>query len=117
MDEWVVDLMLIISGLVLLSGSLYLIPAMGKYLEKMAKWLSGFQAIIGVVAIVVGIIVDADLLARLMLIVAGLIMAASIVTVLPAVGKYIAKLVKFLGAFQTIIGIIALVLGIWYLID
>jgi len=112
-----VELMLIISGLVLLAGSLYLIPAMGKYLEKMAKWLSGFQAIIGIAAIVVGIVVDADLLPRVLLIVVGLIMAASIVTALPSVGKYIAKLVKFLGAFQTVLGIIALVLGIWYAVS
>ena len=112
----IVELMLIISGLVLLSGSLYLIPAMGKYLEKLAKWLSGFQAIIGIIAIIVGILVDASTVARVALIIVGLIMAASIVTALPAVGKYIAKLVKFLGAFQIIIGIIALVLGIWYLL-
>ena len=112
----IVELMLIISGLVLLSGSLYLIPAMGKYLEKLAKWLSGFQAIIGIIAIIVGIFVDASTLARVTLIIVGLIMAASIVTALPAVGKYIAKRVKFLGAFQIIIGIIALVLGIWYLL-
>ncbi len=112
----IVEVMLIISGLVLLSGSLYLIPAMGKYLEKLAKWLSGFQAIIGIIAIIVGIVVDATLLARVTLIIVGLIMAASIVTALPAVGKYIAKVVKFFGAFQTIIGIIALILGIVYLL-
>ena len=108
--------MLIISGLVLLAGSLYLIPAMGKYLEKMAKWLSGFQAIIGIIAIIVAIFEDATMAARVVLLIVGLIMAASIMTALPAVGKYIAKLVKFLGAFQIIIGIIALVLGIWYLL-
>jgi len=112
----IVELMLIISGLVLLAGSLYLIPAMGKYLEKMAKWLSGFQAIIGIIAIIVAIFEDATMAARVVLLIVGLIMAASIMTALPAVGKYIAKLVKFLGAFQIIIGIIALVLGIWYLL-
>jgi len=111
-----VELMLIVSGLVLLSGSLYLIPAMGKYLEKLAKWLGGFQAIIGIIAIIVGIFVDASTAARVTLIIVGLIMAASIVTALPMVGKYIAKLVKFLGAFHIVLGIIALVLGIWYLI-
>ena len=116
MDELIVELMLVVSGLVLLTGSLYLIPAMGKYLEKMAKWLSGFQAIIGIIAIIVAIFEDATMAARVVLLIVGLIMAASIMTALPAVGKYIAKLVKFLGAFQTIIGIIALVLGIWYLL-
>jgi membrane protein HdeD len=39
-------------------------------------------------------------------------LAASIMSALPAIGKYIAKLTKFLGGFQVIIGIIALVGGI-----
>lgn len=48
-------IMLIVGALVLLAGSLYLIPAIGKSLEKLAKRLGGFQAIIGLIAIVVGI--------------------------------------------------------------
>jgi hypothetical protein len=110
-DDVIVGLMLIIGGLVLLTGSLYLIPAMGKYLEKLAKWLSGFQGAIGVISIIVAL-VWWDGLYSVFLIIVGLILAASIMSMVPAVGKYIAKLTKWLGAFQVIIGIIALILGI-----
>ena len=112
-------IMLILGGLVLLAGSLYLIPAMGKYLEKLAKWLSSFQALIGVIAIIVAAWEwDEDgLLASVFLLIVGMILAVSILSMLPAVGKYIAKFVKAMGALQAAIGAIALVLGIWVLID
>jgi hypothetical protein len=110
-DDVIVGLMLIIGGLVLLTGSLYLIPAMGKYLEKLAKWLSGFQGAIGVISIIVAL-VWWDGLYSVFLIIVGLILAASIMSMVPAVGKYIAKLTKWVGSFQVIIGIIALILGI-----
>jgi hypothetical protein len=35
---------------------------------------------------------------------------------IPAVGKDLAKVVKWLGGFQTIIGVIAMVIGIWGLL-
>ncbi len=107
--------MLIVGALVLLTGSLYLIPALGKSLEKLAKWLGGFQALIGIVSLVVAILYFGSL-ASIVLLIVGLILAASIMSTLPAVGKYIARLTKFLGAFQTIIGIIALIVGIWSLL-
>jgi len=118
MDEWIVGLMLILGGLVLLTGSLYLIPAMGKYLEKLAKWLGGFQALIGVIAVIVAIMdmLDDVSAGNIVLLVVGLILASSIMSTLPAVGKYIAKLTKWLGAFQTLIGVVALVVGIWVLL-
>lgn len=115
-----VGLMLVVCGLVLLTGVLYLIPAMGKYLEKLAKFLGGFQGVIGVIAVILAIwdMVDVEIgWANILLLLIGLMLAASIMSALPAVGKYIAKLTKFLGGFQTIIGIVALVLGIWILID
>jgi len=49
-------------------------------------------------------------------IVAGLILAMGILTSIPAIGKDIAKVAKWLGGFQTIIGIIAIILGIWGLL-
>ena len=112
----IVELMLIVGGLVLCAGSLYLIPALGKQLEKLAKFLGGFQGLIGVIAIIVAIW-EFGSLASVVLLIVGLILAASIMSMLPAVGKYIAKLTKALGAFQTIIGIIALVVGIWELLE
>lgn len=108
--EW----MLLLGGLVLLTGVFYLIPVLGKYIEKLAKWLGGFQSLIGVIAVIVAIWVFIDTgvdLDSAFLLIVGLILAASIMSALPAVGKYIAKLVKALGSFQVIIGIIAIILA------
>src|SRR5512136_1045397 len=99
LTEW----MLLIVGLVLLSGVLYLIPAVGKYLEKLAKWLGSFQTVIGIVAIVVALWQGVGSLNGIMLLVIGIILAIGVLTAIPALGKYLAKMVKFLGAFQVII--------------
>jgi len=119
MDNWIVGLMLIVSALLLLAGSLYLIPAMGKYLEKMAKFLGGFQALIGVIAVIVAILsmLDSVGLGNVVLLIVGLILAAGIMSAIPALGKYIAKFTKAMGAFQTALGVIALIVGIWMLLD
>ncbi len=107
--------MLIVGALVLLAGSLYLVPALGKSLERLAKFLGGFQTIIGIIAIIVAILTFGSL-ASIVLLLVGLILAASVMSALPAIGTYIAKFTKALGAFQTIIGIVALVVGIWSLL-
>jgi hypothetical protein len=48
--------------------------------------------------------------------IAGLIPAVGILPSIPAVGKSQEKVAKWLGRFQTIIGIIAIIIGIWRLI-
>jgi uncharacterized membrane protein HdeD (DUF308 family) len=105
----------IIAGLVLLTGVLPLIPAFGKHLEKLAKWLGGFQTIIGIIAIIVGILSITSLLG-IALVLAGLILAIGILPAIPALGKHLEKLAKAVGGFQTIIGIIVLILAIWALL-
>jgi hypothetical protein len=50
-----VAIMNIVAGLILCMGLLEAVPAMGKYLGKLAKWLGGFQTIIGIIALIVGI--------------------------------------------------------------
>lgn len=108
LTEW----MLLIGGLVLVVGILYLIPAVGKYLEKLAKWLGSFQAIIGIVAVVVAIWKwQSNSLDSVVLLVVGIILAISILSAIPALGKYLKKMVKALGGVQVIIGIIALALA------
>ena len=105
----------IVGGLVLCAGILEAIPAMGKHLEKLAKWLGSFQTIIGIIAIIIGILffsVPQGLLA----IIVGLILAMGILGAIPAMGKHLEKLAKWLGSFQTIIGIIAIIVGIWGLL-
>ena len=110
----IVELTNIVAGLILAMGLLPNIPAIGKDLEKVAKWLGGFQTLIGVIAIIVGILYFG--LQGLVAIVAGLILALGLLPNIPAIGKDLEKAVKVLGSFQTIIGVIAIVLGIWGLL-
>lgn len=110
----IIELTNIVAGLILAMGILPSIPAVGKSLEKVAKWLGRFQTIIGVIAIILGILYFG--LQGIVAIIAGLILAAGILTSIPAVGKDIARVAKWLGGFQTIIGIIAIILGIWGLL-
>jgi hypothetical protein len=76
--------------------------------------LGGFQTLIGVIAIVIGLLYFG--LQGIVSIVAGLILAMGLLPNIPAIGKDLAKAVKVLGSFQTIIGVIAIVLGIWGLL-
>ena len=110
-----IEVVNILAGLVLCAGILGAIPAMGKHLEKLAKWLGGFQTIIGIIAIIFGIYwwsIPQGLVA----IIAGLILITGILPAIPAFGKHLEKLAKWLGGFQTIIGIIAIIIGIWGLL-
>ncbi len=101
----------ILAGLILLTGLLGVIPAFGEHLEKFAKWLGSFQGLIGIIAIIVGIWKFGSL-TSIMLIIAGMMLAAGILQTLPAIGDELHKLSKWLGSFQTIIGIITLIVGI-----
>jgi uncharacterized membrane protein HdeD (DUF308 family) len=114
-----IELTNIIAGLVLAMGTLELIPALGKYLVKLAKWLGRFQTVIGVIAIILGLWVLIDggsVLQSVVAIIAGLVLAMGILPNIPALGKSLEKLAKWLGGFQTIIGIIAIIVGIWGLL-
>ena len=105
----------IVGGLILCAGILEAIPAMGKHLEKLAKWLGSFQTIIGIIAIIIGILFF-SMPQGLLAIIVGLILAMGILGAIPAMGKHLEKLAKWLGSFQTIIGIIAIIVGIWGLL-
>lgn len=106
----IVEIMLIIAGLVLLVGVLYLIPAVGKYLAKLAKWMGSFQTIIGIIAIIVAIL-NIGSLEGVWLLLSGLILAVGILPMIPAVGKILTKVAKALAGMQVPVGIIALVLA------
>jgi hypothetical protein len=43
-------IMLLLGGMVLLTGVLCLMPVLGKYLEKLVEALGAFQVVIGMVA-------------------------------------------------------------------
>jgi hypothetical protein len=110
----IVEITNIVAGLILAMGILPNIPAIGKDLQKVAKWLGGFQTIIGVIAIVIGILYFG--LQGIVAIIAGLILAMGLLPNIPAIGKDLAKVAKWLGGFQTVIGVIAIILGIWGLL-
>jgi cytochrome c biogenesis protein CcdA len=107
-------LMLIFGGLILAMGILTSIPALGKYLEKLAKWLGRFQTIIGVVLIILAIwwMLSGIGLTEIVALIAGLVLAMGILPSIPALGKSLEKVAKWLGRFQTIIGIVAIIVGI-----
>jgi hypothetical protein len=96
----IIELTNIVAGLILAMGILPSIPAIGDSLEKVAKWLGRFQSTIGVIAIILGILYFG--LQGIVAIVAGFVLAAGIMTSIPAIGKDLAKLAKWLGGFQTI---------------
>ncbi|MCE5260551.1 MAG: hypothetical protein LLG21_01055, partial [Euryarchaeota archaeon] len=62
----------ILAGLILAIGILPAIPALGKYLEKLSKWLGRFQTIIGIIAIILALIWWEDLLQSVVALIAGL---------------------------------------------
>lgn len=107
-------LMLIFGGLILAMGILTSIPALGKHLEKLAKWLGRFQTIIGVVLIILAIwyMLSGIGLTEIVALLAGLVLAMGILPSIPALGKSLEKVAKWLGRFQTIIGIVAIIVGI-----
>ena len=91
---------------------------MGKHLEKLAKWLGSFQTLIGIIAwiLVALYFVESEFIQIVMAFIVGLILIAGILPAIPAMGKKLEKLAKWLGSFQTIIGIIAIIVGIWGLL-
>ena len=114
MKTVIIEITNIIAGLILAISILPSIPAIGKSLEKAAKWLGRFQTIIGIVAIVLGILNFG--LQGIVAIIAGLVLAMGILPSIPAIGSSLEKVAKWLGGFQTIIGITAIVIGIWGLL-
>jgi hypothetical protein len=109
MIEW----LNIIAGLILCVGILEAVPVMGKHIVKFAKWLGGFDTIIGIILIIYVVWAGYwDSLLGIVAIFAGLIMIVGILPLIPAIGKYLEKFAKWLGGFQTIIGLIVLIIGI-----
>ena len=105
MIEW----LNIIAGLILCVGFLDAVPS----LQKFAKWLGGFDTIIGIIIIIYVILRPEGWgIQAIVAIVAGFIMIVGILPAIPGIGKSLEKLAKWLGGFQGIIGIIVLIVGI-----
>ena len=105
----------IIGGLILCVG---ILGVVSKNIEKIAKWLGGFQILIGIIAWVLVALYfsDSAFIHVVMAFIVGLILIAGILPAIPALGKSLERLAKWLGSFQTLIGIIAIIVGIWGLL-
>jgi len=109
------DILTILGSLILCIGILDAIPAMGKSLEKFAKWLGAFQTLIGLIIIILVAISYWEGLLSIIALLIGIVLLTGILQMIPAIGKQLEKFAKWLGLFQTIIGIIGLILGVMYL--
>jgi hypothetical protein len=104
-------IMNIIGGLVLCAGIIVALPVLGGFLEKAGKFLGGFQVIIGIIMIILGLL-DIFSLQGIVAFLVGVILLTGVFHVIPALGVYLEKFGKWLGGFQTIIGVIAIIVGI-----
>ncbi len=114
----IVGIMDIVAGLILLTGLIAMIPAVGKSIAKYTKAMAAYQVPIGIIAIIVGILglmgsVSGSLISSVIAILAGIFLAISIVGALPKVGDSMLKIAKAIGGVQVIFGIIALLVGIF----
>ena len=107
---------LILTGLVLLRGVLRHVPGLGPSMERFAAWLSGFDVVIGIIAIGVGILQLLSL-EGILLILAGLILAVSALRTIPSVGASLARLGNALYQFRAIFGVIILLVGVLDLLN
>jgi hypothetical protein len=107
---------LILTGLVLLRGVLHYIPGLGPSLERFAAWLSGFDVVIGVIALVVGILQILSL-EGILLILAGVTLAVGALRTIPSLGPSLARLGNALVPFRAIFGLIILLVGVLDLLN
>lgn len=103
----VAAIMAILAGLLLLSGVLRRGSAPG----KVAAALRPFEVVIGVVALVVGVLNITSVIG-VALIIAGLALAAEAMTSIPGIGDELQRAGNALRGFSAVIGLLVLILGI-----
>ncbi|WP_049753486.1 hypothetical protein ACN2MM_00635 [Alkalilimnicola ehrlichii MLHE-1] len=107
-----------IEGIVaILAGLLLITPIIGRGSAgaKVVGKLTPFEAVIGVVALIVGVL-NVMSVTGLVLIVAGLLLAASALAKIPAIGSHLARAGKALKPFRVVIGVVVLVIGVLVLL-
>ncbi len=104
----------ILAGLVLLTGVMSAVPALGGYLERIGQFLTGFKAIIGVIALILGVIgvIGSVSLLNVMLIIAGLVLLIELLPMIPGVGNALEKFARWLSTGQVIIGVITIIVAL-----
>ncbi len=108
-------LIAILAGFVLLSGVLHNVPGIGASLERFSGWLVPFGVVIGVVAVVLGIL-ELLSLEGILLVLAGLVLAVSALRTIPSVGPSLGRLGSALAEFRYPIGAVVLAIGIFDLL-
>lgn len=106
-----VSILEILCGLLLLSTTIRRGSAPGKVVAA----LQPVEGIIGIIAIVVGIL-NVFGVSGIVLILAGLVLAAGAIGSIPTIGDDLRRAGNALGQFRLVIGLIALVLGVISLI-
>ena len=96
MNVDIIDILNIIAGLILCVSFLDAVPK----LQKFARWLGGFDTIIGIILLISVIWFDLwSSLYGIIAIFAGLIMIVGILPAIPGIGKSLEKFAKWLGGF------------------
>jgi len=101
----------ILAGIVLLRGTLRNVPALGAWLERAAGTLTAFDVVIGVVAVVLGLL-ELLSLEGILLVLAGLILAVTALRTIPAIGTSLGNLGQALSVYRVIVGVLILVVGL-----
>ncbi|MGQ9479581.1 MAG: hypothetical protein ACUVQ0_06190 [Thermoproteota archaeon] len=115
MGSMLIELMNIFAGLILSMDILPSIPVVGRDLKKVAMWLSGIKTLIGIIAVVAGVLHLFNL-QGIVAVIAGLILISGLIPNVPAMGRNLAKVIRWLGRFQTIVGLMAITIGVYGLL-
>jgi uncharacterized membrane protein HdeD (DUF308 family) len=97
--------------LAILCGLLLISDLLGERISGAVNWLKPFETVIGVIAIVVGIL-NITSVTGIALVLAGLILAISAIGAIPRVGGELQKAGNWLAQFRIVIGLIVLIIGI-----
>lgn len=100
----------VLAGIILLVEMWRTIPAVGKFLDKFVRAIATFEAIIGIIAIVTGILNFGG--EGFLAILAGLALGWTVLSNIPGIGVAFENFGKVLRSFQTILGFTAIIVGI-----
>lgn len=104
----------ILAGLVLLTGMMSAVPAIGKYLDKAGNILLPFKAVIGAIALILGVlsILGGIGLLNVMLILSGLLLVVEFLNKIPAIGNALQRFANWLAPGQALIGVVTIIVAI-----
>ena len=100
----------IVAGVVLLVEMWRTIPTIGDFLDRFVRSIAAFEALIGIVAIAIGVLEFSG--AGVLAIVTGLALAWTVFAQIPAIGPSLEGFGKALRGFQTILGFLSLIVGV-----